>query len=80
MGDTADNIPGLPKYGPVKTYSLLKDCANREECKQVVIEEYKKVYPFDYEDRIKENFSLVYILRNHNNIDDIQIKVFNDCN
>lgn len=80
MGDTADNIPGLPKYGPVKAYSLLKDCNTREECKQVVIEEYKKVYPFDYEDRIKENFSLVYILRNHENIDNIKIQVFSDYN
>jgi hypothetical protein len=76
MGDTADNIPGLPKYGPVKTYELLRNCNTREECKQVVIEEYKKVYPSDYEDRIKENFSLVYILRNHDNVGDIKVQTF----
>jgi 5'-3' exonuclease len=77
MGDAADNIPGLPKYGPVKAYDLLKDCNTRDECKQVVIEEYKKVYPSDYEDRIKENFSLVYILRNHDDVGDIKIRDFN---
>ena len=77
MGDTADNIQGLPKYGPVKAYELLKDCNTRDECKQVVIEEYKKVYPSDYEDRIKENFSLVYILRNHDQVNDVKVRNFN---
>jgi DNA polymerase-1 len=43
MGDTADNIPGLPKYtrekdgksmscGPVTAYKLLEDCNSDKEC------------------------------------------------
>jgi hypothetical protein len=76
MGDSADNIPGLPKYGPVKTYELLRDCDTRDQCKQVVINEYMKVYPDDYQERIKENFSLVYILRNHRDVGPIKVLTF----
>jgi 5'-3' exonuclease len=40
MGDTVDNIPGLPKCGPVKTERILKDCNTREECREAVKQAY----------------------------------------
>ena len=76
MGDTADNIPGLPKYGPVKAYNLINHCMDREECKKVVIDEYNKVYKENAMEKLRETFSLVYILRQNLNLKDVEILSF----
>jgi hypothetical protein len=49
MGDPTDNIPGLPGYGPVAAYELLKDCQTREACAGVVEDEYNlEGHDYDY--------------------------------
>jgi 5'-3' exonuclease len=78
MGDSADNIPGLPKYGPVKAYNLINDCVDRDECKKVVMEEYEKVHGENAIKNLQETFSLVYILRNSNSLGYFPIKKFSD--
>lgn len=43
MGDTADNIPGLPRYGPAKAYELLGHLRTEDEIKSTVKDHYKFV-------------------------------------
>lgn len=43
VGDTADHIPGLPGYGKVAAYNLLKDLKTEEELFKTVREHYKAV-------------------------------------
>tara|TARA_R110002050_G_scaffold291167_2_gene445436 strand:+ start:10150 stop:10998 length:849 start_codon:yes stop_codon:yes gene_type:complete len=41
VGDTADNIPGLPKYGHAKALKLLSECETEVDYYNVVKHEYK---------------------------------------
>lgn len=43
MGDSADNIPGLPKYGPKAAFDLLNTCKTEDQLKSVVKDHYKMV-------------------------------------
>ena len=43
VGDTADHIPGLPGYGKVKSFALLKDLKTEEELFTTVRDLYKEV-------------------------------------
>lgn len=43
VGDTADHIPGLPGYGKVKAFALLKDLKTEEELFTTVRDLYKEV-------------------------------------
>lgn len=65
LGDSADNIQGVPGYGPVKTYNTLKDCDSETQCKTVVKEIFKNKYGGleEYE----ETLLLVTILENVGN-------------
>ena len=42
MGDTGDNIPGIPGYGPVKAYNAIKTCMTELEYFDVTWELYKE--------------------------------------
>lgn len=42
-GDTADNIPGLPKYGPKKAFELLSHLKTKEDLLKTVKDHYKMV-------------------------------------
>lgn len=68
IGDKADNIKGINRYGPVKTYELLKDCKSEEECKQKVLTIYKEIYGDKAEEEFLKTYNLVYILKNNNNL------------
>jgi 5'-3' exonuclease len=69
-GDTADNIPGLPKNGPVKAYKeLVKKTTT--ECRDHVMGLYQNYYG-DLE-AFKENFRLVYILRESKSLETPEI-------
>ena len=63
MGDTADNIPGLNKYGPVKAHDVLKNIDTTEECMDAVIYEYKQVWAEDWERHLREQGQLLWIVR-----------------
>ena len=61
MGDTVDNIPGLPYYGKKKVLKLLDHLTTEEEMLDCVTEEYKKVYPDTWKDVIREQADLLWI-------------------
>lgn len=64
IGDTTDNIPGLPKYGPVKALHLLRDAEDYLTGLRIVANEYKNVYGNSWVAEIFEQAELVYMLRN----------------
>lgn len=61
MGDSADRIRGLPRYGEVKASKLIDPCTTSFALKKAVINEYKKVYLDDYIDQLLLNFRLVFL-------------------
>ena len=63
LGDTADNIPGINGYGPVKVCKLLKDKKTELELYEVVEKVYKKQHPQDYLERIHLVGQLLWIQR-----------------
>lgn len=65
-GDPVDNIPGLPKYGPVKTYNLLHDANSEREMYEIVQTCYKIVYGEDWEKELREQANLVWMVRDMN--------------
>ena len=62
-GDTVDNIPGLPKCGPVKAYKLLEDCETEKQCVDIVRQAYKDKYAEKAPERLQEQAQLLWIAR-----------------
>ena len=60
LGDTADNIPGLEGYGPVKVYNLLNGVQNEVDMLQIVRNQYILKQCID---RLPEIGGLLWILR-----------------
>jgi 5'-3' exonuclease len=65
MGDSVDNIPGLPKVGPVKAESFLEGCTNNEERKEAVINAYKDKYEDNWKEYLLCNGRLIHIWRHY---------------
>lgn len=63
MGDTVDNIPGLPGCGPVRAYEVLKMLDDPEEMQEAVCDEYRKHYGNDYEHELLEQGRLLWMTR-----------------
>lgn len=62
-GDVVDNIPGLPKYGPVKVAALLEAEDDPKFLMATVEEEYEKVYGDEWEEELLEQGRLLWIVR-----------------
>lgn len=62
-GDKVDNIPGIPKCGPVKAYNILKDFEDEEDLYSRVLEEYCKYYKADAEAMLLEQGRLLWMIR-----------------
>jgi len=62
-GDGADNIPGLPRYGPKKAYNALVDCKSEEELKKVTLDLYKEVIGDGWEEYAREQSKLLYMIQ-----------------
>ena len=65
MGDSTDNIKGIPKVGEVKATKMISECSNVNEMRTRVLAEYCKYYKSSsvgiYE--FQKNFRQVYLLR-----------------
>ena len=62
-GDKVDNIPGLPKFGPVKAYKLLNGCNSELELYNVVKEEYQKFHGDIWKESLREQADLLWMVR-----------------
>ena len=66
MGDSVDNIPGLPGIGEVKAMRILKSCDNHNNRKAAVINEYKREYGDNWKEYLLSNGRLIHIWRHLN--------------
>lgn len=66
MGDTIDNIQGVPKFGKIKANRLIDKCETLEECREKVQDEYQKYYKDDWNDKYLEMGNLLWIKREPN--------------
>jgi len=62
QGDRADDIPGLPGCGAVRTHDLLEDCA-LDEMLDVVRIAYECEYGSEWEERLLEQGRLCFMTR-----------------
>lgn len=62
-GDSVDNIPGLPKCGPVKAYELLSGRVGAEDLEKAVCEAYMEHYEDDWEQQLLEQGQLLWMVR-----------------
>lgn len=65
-GDTVDNIPGLPKGGPVLAYNTLSHLHSEDELYQAVSELYRGRIGDGWEDYLQEQADLLYMIREIN--------------
>ncbi len=62
-GDRVDNIPGLPRKGPVEAFKLLANTTTHEEMEKAVIEAYKAVYGDTWREELLEQGQLLWMVR-----------------
>lgn len=74
MGDTADNITGLPRKGVMAAFKLLQDAYGHEERRKVVMDEYFKVYEYlefyVVQEILQDTMNLLHMLRTYEKNDD----------
>lgn len=64
-GDSTDNIPGLPKVGPVAAKEILSGAKNRKDLFGRVFKAYAEKIGNEWEDYFSEQFALIYLLREY---------------
>ena len=62
-GDSVDNIPGLPRCGPVKAYDILKDCDSVDSALNAVRGAYREKLGEDYLTYLNEQATLLWMIR-----------------
>lgn len=60
-GDTVDNIPGIPGWGPAKASKWLEACKSPDDMVRACVDAYKENFPDNYKDMAVEQARLVYI-------------------
>ena len=63
-GDNVDNIPGIPKIGPIKATKLLSKAKTELEMLDIVSELYYNEYKDEYKNKLLEIANLLYIVDN----------------
>lgn len=63
MGDSVDTVPGLPKYGPLKTFKLLGECKDTTEAFNRVVEAYRGLYGDVWKEQLVEQARLLWMVR-----------------
>lgn len=66
VGDSVDNIPGLPKCGPVAAYNLLTNAEDERPLLKRVSDAYEKHYGVGWEEKMIEQGQLCWIVRRRN--------------
>lgn len=62
-GDPTDNIPGLPKVGPVKAAEALLNTFDEEEMQEIVVGMYMTKYPKEWYEMLLSNGKMLYLQR-----------------
>lgn len=62
-GDTVDNIPGLPKFGPQKVLKVLDNSMSRKEAYNAIREAYRGVYGDEHMVHLEEQAALLWLIR-----------------
>jgi hypothetical protein len=65
-GDSVDTVPGLPRFGAVKTFQLLFDCPTTTEAFKRVLGAYRAVYEDMAESALLEQGQLLWMTRELN--------------
>ena len=63
VGDSVDNIPGLPRVGPVKALEALSSVGNERDCYEVVKSLYEERVDGDWLEYLKEQANLLWMVR-----------------
>ena len=63
VGDTTDNIQGVPKCGPVKAFNALKDCETVKELHNATLDIYKQHFGEGAGEAMLENARLLWMVR-----------------
>lgn len=61
MGDSVDNIKGVPKLGEVKANKILAEHSNDFERVKAIFREYKKFYGVEAKSEFRKNYQLIKI-------------------
>lgn len=69
VGDSVDNIGGVPKVGPVKAVELLRDCTTEEELFRQCVYQYHRVYGDNWASALTENMRLLFLIRDRSWLD-----------
>lgn len=62
-GDQTDNIPGIPKVGPVKAAKMLAGTTTEEEMQEIVVSQYIDAYGDDWKNFLLSNGKMIHIMR-----------------
>jgi len=63
IGDTVDNIPGLPRKGPAAAYKILSKCITKKEALDAVVDLYKETMGDSWEEYLIEQGNLLWMVR-----------------
>ena len=63
VGDSADNIPGLPKWGPAKAFNVLNGLETKEEMLQAVKSLYKETMGKKSKEYFLEQGNLLWMIQ-----------------
>jgi len=79
MGDSTDNIPGLPGIGPKKAEVMLAGCKGHDERRDVVCNAYHLRYGDTGYEYLLTNGRLIHIWRKINDHFKVKREVYNDA-
>ena len=63
MGDGVDNIPGIPRVGPTKTWELLGELDTYEDMLKAVRDAYRDKYGDEWDVHFLEQAQLLWMVR-----------------